>query len=352
MKLVMTLLVRDEADILESQLSFHLNAGVDFVIVTDHESADETPAILERFEREGAIRVIRESGDYRRRDWITRMARLAASEHAADWVINSDADEFWWPRGGSLKAVLEAIPRRYGIVRTFVRHFPPLAADGEAGPLERMLYRLSPQAPINDPTSHWRPFRKVVHRADPQVVVVEGSHSLLGTSLRPLRGWYPIEVLHFPVRSAAQLERKGLLRASAVAKYYGGVRTLAGPGTAYHALAYKAAEENRIDELFASLAIAPDELEHGLASGVLQLDTRLRDALRAVATGEPIPFAAPTVVEDAQFALDAAVLGEADVVRARRQMDGIEERLRRLEANPAIRLERGLRSLLRRARGR
>ena len=53
----------------------------------------------------------------------TDLARLAATEHGADWVIHSDADEFWWPRGDSLKDVLTSIPARYGIVRALLRHF-------------------------------------------------------------------------------------------------------------------------------------------------------------------------------------------------------------------------------------
>ena len=42
------------------------------------------------------------------------MARLAATEFGADWLINSDADEFWWPRGASLRDVLGAVSPRYG----------------------------------------------------------------------------------------------------------------------------------------------------------------------------------------------------------------------------------------------
>ena len=47
MRLVQTLLVRDEVDIVDTQIAYHLNAGVDFVIATDHESRDGTTDILE-----------------------------------------------------------------------------------------------------------------------------------------------------------------------------------------------------------------------------------------------------------------------------------------------------------------
>jgi hypothetical protein len=45
MKLVMTLKVRDEDDVLEDNLRFHRTLGVDFFIVTDNGSIDRTPEI-------------------------------------------------------------------------------------------------------------------------------------------------------------------------------------------------------------------------------------------------------------------------------------------------------------------
>jgi hypothetical protein len=350
MRLVMTLLVRDEEDVLESHLSFHLHAGVDAVIVTDNGSVDGTAGILDRFARDGAVHVIHEpAGAFRQREWVTRMARLAATDFGADWVINSDADEFWWPRGGSLKDVLEAIPGRYGIVQAFVRHFVP-SGDGDDAFAERMVYRLSPEAPVNDPTSPWRPFRKVLHRADPTSDVIEGSHALRDSSFRPLRGWYPIEVLHFPIRSPAQFSRKGAVWASAVEKYYGGARVLPGPGTAYHALAHRATDGGRSDEYYASLALDDTARERALDEGVLQVDTRLRDAIRALRKGEQLYFPRPGVADDARFAVDAAVLGEGDVIRAQRRLDELEQRLADVEGNLGIRVERRLRSLVRRRR--
>ena len=142
MKVVMTLLVRDEADIVESWLAFHLNAGADFVVATDNLSRDGTSEILQSYADKGLVHVIQEPGeDLRDGEWTTRMARLAAAEFGADWVINSDADEFWWPRGGSLKRVLSAIPERYGIVSAFLRTFAPRPGHGAFA--ERMTIRFS-----------------------------------------------------------------------------------------------------------------------------------------------------------------------------------------------------------------
>ena len=350
----MTLLVRDERDIVEQHLAFHLAAGVDFVIVTDHCSSDGTSEVLARFESQGRVRTIREpTGPFRQREWVTRMARLAAREHAADWVVNSDVDEFWWPRGGSIPDVLASIPRRYGIVQSFVRHFVPVPDDGRSF-AERMTFRLSAQAPINDPRSPWRPFRKVVHRGDPRAEITEGSHDVLETTLATMRGWYPLEVLHFPIRTASQLERKGRMWASAVEKFYASEKVVVGPGAAYHALAHRDAESGEAASAFAAATLGAEAAREALARGLVAEDTRIRDALRALTEPESrgrLSFPRTSAVDDAAFAADAAVLGEADVVRVRRRLDELEQRIATLEARPGARLERRVRGLVRRAIG-
>jgi Glycosyl transferase family 2 len=333
MKLVMTLLARDEADIVDDQLRFHLQAGVDFVIATDNLSQDGTTEILESYARQGQLHLIREEGEYlRQADWITRMGRLAASEFGAAWVIHSDADEFWWPRGDSLKDVLASIPNRYGIVRALLRHFVPRPDDGSSF-AERMTVRVSSSAPINDPRSLFRPNLKIIHRADPNVNVSIGAQRLLDSPLIPLRGWYPVEFFHFPVRSVEQCERK-----------YSHQQT--GPGqtpSPYYDRVRALIAEGKLDEVYDSLVVDDAALERGLEEGSLVIDTRLRDALRTLRHGKELIFPRPTVVDEAAYAVDVAALGEADVVRLQRRLDTLEQRLLTIERRPSVRIENKLR---------
>jgi hypothetical protein len=326
MRVVVTVLARDEADVIGDQVAFHLNAGADFVIATDNNSRDGTTEILERYEREGKLHLIREPTEgLRQGEWVTRMARLAATDFGADWVINTDADEFWWPRGGSLKDLLAAIPRRYGIVNAFWRSFVP-RPDDDASFAERMTARLSQHAPINDPTSFYRPVIKVAHRADPDVVVARGNHALLDSPLLPLVTWHPLEVLHFPLRSRAQWMRKVELQGDAFTKH------IERAGTGYHLKSYDALRAGRIDEQYESLVVDDTALERGVATGTLAVDTRLRDALRTLAAGGTLTFEQPTDADDVAYAVETAVLDEAYIVRAQRRLDALEQRLAALES--------------------
>jgi hypothetical protein len=333
MKLVMTLLARDEADIVDAQIQFHLNAGVDFVVATDNRSEDGTTELLESYAKGGHLHLIREEAEYlQQAEWITHMGRLAATDFGADWVIHSDADEFWWPRGESLKDVLASIPARYGIVRALLRHFVPRPDDGQPF-AERMTVRMSSSSPINDPRSLYRPNLKIIHRVDPNVNVSIGAQRLIDSPLVPLRGWYPVEFFHFPVRSLEQCERKyshqQIAPGQTPSPYYDRVRELIDAG--------------RLDDVWESLVVDDTALERGLEEGSLVVDTRLRDALRTLDAGEPLTFPRPTVVDEAAYAVDVAALGEADVVRLQRRLDTLEQRLVRFERRPSARFERKLR---------
>ncbi len=90
--------------------------------------------------------------------------------------------------------------------------------------------------------------------------------------------------------------------------------------------------------------MSDEALERGVAAGRLAVDTRLRDALRAIRpttarsafpTRPPSPRSpslARTSDDDALYAGEASVLVEIDgVVRAERRVDAFEERLAALE---------------------
>jgi hypothetical protein len=329
----MTLLARDEADIVDAQVAYHLHAGVDHVIATDNASSDGTTEILERYEGAGRLQLIREpAGDMRQDEWVTRMARLAATEHDADWVIHTDADEFWWPRGGSLKDVLATVPERYGVVRGCWRHFLPRPDDG-AFFAERMTVRLATPAHPGDKETIFHAHQKVAHRAHPEVVVERGNHNAEAPGLDPLRAWHPLEVLHFSFRSVAQLERKA--RGN-------WLRSPTYEPTLHRLLLDEASREGRLAAFYASYAVDDDALARGLRDGSLAVDTRLRDALRGLRradgsfalpeAGEALTFARPSVADDASYAAEASVLAEIDgIVRAERRVRALERRLDALE---------------------
>lgn len=337
MKLVMTLSTRDDADIIDAQIAFHLNAGVDAVVATDHASTDGTLDILTRYERAGYVRLVRGQGDLRKETSHTRMARLAATELGADWVFAVDASEFWWPRGSGLKNVLDAVPTSYGVLRAFCRNFVPRPDDG-AFFAERMTVRLSPTAPIPDSVGPWLASARPVWRARADVTT-RAVEEELDLDLVPLRGWHPIEVLRFPVRTRSQFERQA-----------------------------SGADSNRAGgtEGYDELVVSDDEIERGLEDGVFVLDTRLRDALRALAgasqlrpdeqsfelprgTEDKLRFPRPSLVDETAYAVDAATLGEAEVLEAQRRMDELELRLATVEGHMGMRLERRVRALLHRA---
>jgi hypothetical protein len=252
------------------------------------------------------------------------MARMAATDYAADWVFNADGDEFWWPRYGDLGTVLAGVPASFGIVRCPSRTFIP-AAEGDGFFAERMTVRVSGTAPINDPTSPYRPEAKVAHRARSDVSVDRGSHAVAGAGLEQLPGLFPIEVLHFPLRDALQAAEKERTWTKQLAGRSAGAR-------------YRRQGRGR----YGSFAVEGDELGGGLADGALTIDTRLRDALRRlrlpapvgvrrfalpVELAAPLALPRPTAAEEAEYGVDASIFEEGELTRLQRRLDLAQRRV-------------------------
>lgn len=333
----MTLVARDEVDVVDAQLAFHLNAGVDFVVAMDNRSVDGTTEILESYERQGVLRLLREPGDdHRHGEWVTRMAHLAATEHGADWVLHPDADEFWWPREGTLKEIFGAIPERYGVVRSFWLDFVPRPDDGRPF-WERMTVRRFPYQSL-----------KVAHRASPDVEVGFASHRLIDSSLQEVPGWHPFDVLHFSVRTWEQYAHKVATHGAAVTR-----NDSLKPRAGRHMKdAYALLQEGRLEGHYESLVVDDAALEEGLADGSLVIDRRLEERLRELRgpDGFRLPEPGRLAHAPARPDLDAAVnLAERSVAMREKVLRGEIKELRRrvaeLERGPWRRIRRRVAAL-------
>ena len=326
MKLVMTLLVRDEEDILREHLEYHLNAGVDHLVAIDHRSQDGSTEILESYARQGVLTHSREEGMFSQQGaWQTRMSRFAATELGANWVIPSDADEFWMPRGSSLKDTLQSVPGSSGVVCGLMRNFVPQRDDG-GWFVERLTVRLAGDAPINDPATPFRPVVKAAHRGNPNVVIsTGGAHRVFGLG-EATSGWYPLDVLHFPLRSREQSARK--YRKT----WTGWQSNLRGD----LARARRVSDEGRPGAMWERIALGEVSLRNGLESGSLVTDVRLRDAFRRLRAGD-VRSASPRRDEVGVDAFGSAVFSEAEVVRLQRSLDEVRRRVTVVERPHTLR---------------
>jgi Glycosyl transferase family 2 len=329
-KLVMTLRTRDHADLVDAHLTYHLSAGVDFVLVFDHRSEDGTREILDRFAREGYARVVRKDDErYQVGVWIQELAELA-HDHKPDWVLASDADEFWWPSGGNLKDVLGAIPSRYGVLHCPWRHFAPRPDDSSFF-AERMTVRLAAGNPWTRPEDPFKGQVSVAYRDDRSVRVRGGNHDVESV-FAVLRGWYPIELLHFPLRTAAQAERK-YRQWDEVLEVPGsvGMPVVAGIG---------AVRRGRFEEHYGQYVVDDARLAEGSAAGTMTVDTRVRDTLRLLAGDHevalpaapsfPPPGSAPSL-EFPSPTLEHEVALAADVSELRDSAERVLQRVAELE---------------------
>ncbi len=277
MKLLCTLLVRDEEDILETFLNYHLSQGVDFFIVTDNLSADGTKDILLDYERRGVVQYIYEPADnYAQGCWVTRMAEIAYLEHQADWIIHSDADEFWWPeRHESLRAHFKSVRADLTALEVSRSNFLNLTdSDDRLLFWQRMIYRQRSSCnALNKPLPP-----KVCHRGHSGVIVSQGNHRVHRNGISLAQPTNDISIFHFPERSFHQFQNK-IMRGGAA--YERNVDLPIKTGNTWRIL-YQLYKTGGLLDYWEQSLVSPQDLEAGLQSGDLIRDVRLRDYLSAL----------------------------------------------------------------------
>ncbi len=326
MILAVTLMVRDEADVIPAWLDHHVAQGFDVFVITDNGSVDGTTELLTAFaERDDVTVDLRHDPVHRKQQGVvvTGMARDAATTHGADWVVNADADEFILPvdRTLTVREVFAQLDPAIGAFTVPVVNLTGMLAESGGG-IERLHWRderslaeLEAIGLIGPPSTN------AVHVGDPDVVVVQGNHQVSVANGAPVPAGLELEVLHLPWRSWAQYEH----RVDVSGRAYEANPDLT-PSPRHHGMRdLHRLREGVLEGTFA-LRFVTDE---DAAAGPFTRDDGIAEALRragsSVLDGTPEP-----VVPEAELRRLQAV-GRAVVARDRRIVE-LEDAVRAGEA--------------------
>lgn len=215
-KLIMTLLVRDEEDIIEKNIRFHLDHGVDFIIATDNGSIDGTRSVLKEYEKKGILHLIDEKNqDHSQAEWVNSMGRLAYEKYNADIIFHCDADEFWFPKSGSLKnEILKE--QNADVLMVNVANVLLQENEGlESFPDDTQWAVVKPYGTQNleEVSKTHNPYlfrsQKVIYKTEKGYLDVgSGNHNVVATQKITMNESEDIIIYHYPLRNMNQFFRK------------------------------------------------------------------------------------------------------------------------------------------------
>ncbi len=295
MRLAMSILVRDEADIIEENIRYHADQGVDLFIVMDNDSRDGTRDILQRMKTELEILLLDEpSKKIDQGIWVTRMVAEIRDKSLADWIVLNDADEFWVSSRGSLKSEIMDIAnssdhtpleRAATVIRC-----PRYNMLAEVHDLERENYRFFHNVwKVANPLGDWprsgnapADIPHLLQRVGPKAISeVKGFHSVDqgnhvvehcdGSTVDSRT----IEILHYPIRTFDQFERKVRNYATSL---QANERLRDKVEVSHHFRRwYALLEEGKLHDEFDTCVLTKQRIEDLTGRQIISRDDRLRD---------------------------------------------------------------------------
>jgi rRNA processing protein Gar1 len=202
--LTMTILVKNEEDIIEANIKAHSKLGVDSFIVMDNNSTDGTREILEELKKEYEIIIIDEKGYYQQKKWMTKLAFLAKKKYKSNWVINNDADEFWIPQNNlnlkenlSFKGGVLQVSRSNMVIYNDIDNW----YDSEYKVINQVNYKVGKPNIILGKIG-----RKTIVNPYGLIQINSGNHSAEHIAFHKKQEFSNIHIYHYPIRSFEQFK--------------------------------------------------------------------------------------------------------------------------------------------------
>ena len=279
------LVARNEADIIRTNVLYHLSLGLDRLLVVDNGSTDGTDRVLRELGKDPRVRWTRDEGLFYHGQIATELAREAYRE-GADWVVPIDADEFWLAPDGNFRGVLEE--SEAGALRARLLNFFQRREQRESAP-DALLYMTRR---IREPVVTERGKRKLarelveshkiskleielkkwVSRPTADIEIVFGNHKVEGVAGLK-RESHEIVCLHAPIRSRARLDGKAEVGERSE-------ETGSDPNQGWHVKRWRRLrDEGRLEQEWAASSYAGEFLDvYGVRRKTV-FDPTLRDAV-------------------------------------------------------------------------
>lgn len=276
-------MIRNEADIIDLNIRYHLSLGIDRIIVVDNGSTDGTDELLQQISsRDSRVSWSRDDGPFLPSSVMTMLAR-EAYEAGADWVVPIDADEFWYAPSGNFRGVLRG--SKAGVLATQAPSFIQRRDQIESSPAALLHMTRRSASPVGPPgrgqslveareiafvEKMYPP--KCVCRPAAHVEIETGHHKIYNAD-GPREEIDEIVCLHAPIRSRMALQER--IRSAGRAAEAGRKR---GQGRNRRRLA-EMQDEDAVEREWAANSYEGDTLDVYGEKHPVVFDPRLRDAV-------------------------------------------------------------------------